>query len=405
MTSINILGFEAQFPVGSPAVINVPMLDSSNNPVTGRTYPTSLGVQLWKSGVIDSSAQLSTITSVETTSGIYRTTIPGALIDTQSVDYLLVVSDSSNVALTQRVEFLAYKVSGFQSRFLVGSSVITNVPMLNSSGQPVPGLTYPGNLNIQLWNSGYDTSAQLFNVTAAETASGVYRVTLPPTLITTSGTDYELIVSDSSNVALTQRIQFSASPLGPRIVVLYAVDSFSGAPIPGTQVFLKDSSNTFVVYNGTTDASGKYIAGLNNGAYNVILIKSFVNFPTPISLNISADTTAVCLGTSFSPASPVLPSTCILYGWISDMAGRGVRNAQVTAVDPVNVSYSSQFKIGKVNKQTVTDNNGYWSLELIRNSQLNPTGIPYTITQTYAGFSYSKNVIIPDSSSVEFSTL
>jgi hypothetical protein len=402
MPTVNISGFQAQFMVDTSAIINVPMLDTYNNPVTGRTYPGSLNIQLWKGGY-DSSAQLYNVTSVETASGVYRTTLPGILINVPLVDYLLIMSDSSNAALTQRVPFSAFQVSGFQAQFVVGRTVTINVPMLDSSNASVTGRTYPGNLAIQLWKGGVlDSSSQ---ITAVETASGVYRTTIPAALVDSSAIDYELIMSDNSNVALTQHIQFSATSPGPRTVTIVVTDSFTTSPIADTQVYIKDSSNTFILYNGNTDSFGKYTVGLPDGSYSVILKKSFIVFSTPISLIVSADTTVPYLGASFSPASPSPPSTCILYGWISGVDGRPIRNASIAATDPINATYSGSFKVGKTTKSTVTNNDGYWSIELIKNSNLVPQGVPYTITQTYPGYSYSKNVIIPDTSSVEFSTL
>ena len=62
VNQIDINGFEGQFIVGNPVVVNAALLDSVGNPVTGRTYPGNLNIGFWKAGISDSSAQLLTIT-------------------------------------------------------------------------------------------------------------------------------------------------------------------------------------------------------------------------------------------------------------------------------------------------------------------------------------------------------
>jgi hypothetical protein len=140
--------------------------------------------------------------------------------------------------------------------------------------------------------------------------------------------------------------------------------------------------------------------------YDIILRKSFVDFGNPNPIIVSgSDTTAVYLGSSFSPGSPLSPNTCLVYGWVSGLDGIPVRNAKIVADDPLNSRYSGSYKIGKVTKTTSTDITGFWKLELIKNSHLTPPGVPYQVTQTYAGISYEHDIIVPDSSSVNFSTL
>lgn len=297
-------------------------------------------------------------------------------------------------------------INGFEGQFIVGNPVVVNVALLDSLGNPVTGRIYPGSLNIGLWKGGVSDTSN--TITVQETATGVYRTTIPGALIDTA-IDYLLVVSDNSSVGLTQRVSFSAFKVtgvaGPRTVTVIVDDSFTALPIPDTQVYFKDPNNTMIINKGLTDVSGKYTTGLTDGTYNVILRKSFVDFQVPIQLAVFADTTAVYLGSSFSPSSPTSPSTCVVYGWISDLGGTPVRSAKVVATDPISSSFSGSYKIGKTQKQTTTDSNGYFELSLIRNINLVPQGVPYNVTMSYPGFSYSKDILVPDTSSVNFSTL
>jgi hypothetical protein len=298
-------------------------------------------------------------------------------------------------------------VSGIDAGFLVGQDAHINVALLDSTAVAVTGRTYPGSLGVGFWRGGASTTPT--GVTVQETAAGVYRTTIPGALINTPAIDYLLVVSDTSSVGTTQRVEFTAFQLtgiaGPRTVTVIANDSNTLLPIPDTQIYVKDPTNSMIINKGLTDVSGRYTTGLTDGTYKVILRKSFVDFVVPQNLTVSGDTTAVYLGAAFTPVSPTSPTTCVVYGWITDLGGTAVRNATIIAKDPSNASYSGVYKLGKTSKQTTTDSNGYWNLQLIKNSQLIPAGVPYQVEISYPGFSYKASVVIPDTSSVEFSTV
>lgn len=301
-------------------------------------------------------------------------------------------------------------VYGIDMQFAVGKDVIINVALIDALGYAVTGRTYPGTLQIGLWKTGIPTdSSGLLTITSVETAPGVYRTTIPGALLNVAATDYLLVLDDLLLAGLTQRTEFSVFNVTgvsePKVVTIRVQDSFTLLPIPDTQIYFKDPLNTAIINKGLTDVSGNFNTGLADGTYNVFLRKTFVDFTVPEQLIVVSDTTAVYLGTSFSPSNPTSPSTCVVYGWISGVDGIPIRNAKVSATDPLSSRYSGSYKIGKVTKATSTDINGYWELELIKTSQLIPTGVPYQVTQTYPGFSYEHDIIVPDSSSVNFSTL
>mgnify|MGYP001587874040 CR=1 FL=1 len=299
-------------------------------------------------------------------------------------------------------------IAGFSGSFIIDQTAWVNIAMVDVGGTEVPGRTYPGNLNIELWKAGVQQSLGSY-LTVQETASGVYRTTIGGELIDIPAVDYVLIMEDTSAIALTQRVEFTAFELagvaGPRVVTIYVSDSNTTLPLPDVQVYVKNDTNSMIINKGITGTDGKYMTGLRDGVYNLIMRKSFVDFITPLTLTVTGDTTAAYIGASFVPTSPGSPSTCMLYGWVVDVSGTYLRNAKVTATETQSARYSGALKIGKLTKATITDSNGYWELELVRSSLLTPSGIPYRIVITYPGFSYEKEVLIPDSSSVEFSTL
>ena len=284
-------------------------------------------------------------------------------------------------------------VNGFNGGFLVGQNVYLNITLKDTSNNLISGRIYPTNLAISLYKGGILTSTT-GNITVTETETANYRIVINASLIDTPAIDYLVSISDTSNVALPQRIEFNAFEVagvsGPRSVKIYAIDSFTTLPIPDTQVYIKNSSQTLIVNKGITSVDGSYSTSLGDGNYNVFLKKSFVDFTTPQSLVVSADTTTSYYGTSFSPSLPTSPDTCMLYGWISGIDGKNIKGAKVVASDAFNSSYAGSYKIGKTSKSTVTDSNGFWEVELVRNSILTPVGIKYRITMSYPGFDYFK---------------
>lgn len=297
-------------------------------------------------------------------------------------------------------------ITGFDSGFAVGNDVHVNVDLFDTTGGYVVGKVYPTNLNVKLYKGGYDTSTAGY-VSVGETYPGNYRVTVNGYLIDTPAIDYLLVLYDtSSNVG---KVEFTAFDIigvaGPRTVSIYTMDAYTLLPIPDAQVYVQNSAQSLIINKGITGENGRYQTGLTDGSYNVILRKSFVDFEVPQVLSVFGDTTAIYYGTSFSPTSPISPDTCQIYGWVADLSGGGIRNAKVIATETQSARYAGVYKIGKLTKQTLTDNNGYWEIELVRSSQLTPSGVKYKLEITYPGFQYSKDILVPDSSSIEFSGL
>lgn len=300
-------------------------------------------------------------------------------------------------------------VAGLSTGFLINQNASVNTTLIHKyTGDLITGRTYPTNIGIELWKGGVlvDSSA---NITCVETASSVYRVTINAALINTPAIDYILVVSDLLNEATSQIVEFTAFEItgvaGPRAVTIHVRDSATLLPLPDVQVYVRDTSNIMTINKGLTNDSGNYNTGLKEGTYQVILRKTHVDFTVPEILTVSGDTNVTYNGVAFSPSLPIAPDTCVLYGYVMDISGNYLKNAKITATETDSNTYSGEFKVLKLVKSTTSDVNGYWELELIYSSALTPIGIPYKIDITYPGFNYSANVLIPNSASVEFSTL
>src|SRR5262245_37549751 len=80
-----------------------------------------------------------------------------------------------------------------------------------------------------------------------------------------------------------------------------------------------------------------------------------------------------------------------VFDYIIDTAGKPVKGAIVNCV----LTYAGAaalapvVNIGPIQQTTTTDNNGYWTFNLVSNANLNPAGTVYTIQTAYNTYDIS----------------
>lgn len=91
------------------------------------------------------------------------------------------------------------------------------------------------------------------------------------------------------------------------------------------------------------------------------------------------------------PSSAQSVSTRVIFDYITDTAGKGVKGAQVNCVLNCNsASVTSPIvNVGPVQQTTTTDTNGYWQLGVNPNDTLTPSGTVYTIQTPYNSYDIS----------------
>lgn len=192
--------------------------------------------------------------------------------------------------------------------------------------------------------------------------------------------------------------------IGANSVTLTITDD-SLVILPDTFVRITDSSQIQTLYSGYTDQLGIFTVGLDDGTYKVILRKSLYDFTVPETLVVSGTTVDSYQGTVFSPSAPGSPETCVVFGYAIDLNGNNVSGAVIEAKNEELSLFSGINKIVEYKTETTSNANGYWELELIKNVELNDSTKEYEIVITHDRKVYKKGVIIPDVSTVEFSTL
>ena len=216
------------------------------------------------------------------------------------------------------------------------------------------------------------------------------------------------VVDGGSSLSATDRyksLKLNVSTEGDRQVTITVVDINTALVIPDTFITIKNENQTLTLNTGTTDVSGNYTPILNTGSYKVLPRKSFVNF-IPETITVASTTnTFTIYGSGFSPTTLAGSGTCTVYGNVIDMGIRPVKNAKITAYEPINSRYVGSNKVIKQSTATMSDSNGYWEIELAWSSLFAPSGLKYKIVITYPSVEYSTYITVPNSNSAEFHTL
>lgn len=201
----------------------------------------------------------------------------------------------------------------------------------------------------------------------------------------------------------SQEILAIVEPQGNRVVTIHVEDS-GALPIPDVFVRITDAAGLITIGTGTTDASGDLELSLDDGDYQAVLRKAFVNFTVPEDFTVTADETFDFVGTDISPSAPTRPDTCVIFGVVIDDGGDPIEDADIFINETDPDTFANTQKVVQ-NKRTTSDVNGFWELEIIRSNQLDPVGNPYEVIITAPSFTFKADIVVPDQDSAELSTL
>ena len=177
--------------------------------------------------------------------------------------------------------------------------------------------------------------------------------------------------------------------------ITIVVKDDSDAPVPGAFISVYDSSNTTLLTRVITDNSGQAILAIDDGDYKIRLFRSGYAFTVPEDLTVSGDGSVEYVGTAlYIPSTPSAPDLCVIFGTVRDAAGVPISGAcvEVYAVTPQTVS---GIQKGERIATTVTDADGWFEIELVRN-----TVVQFAIEGT--AFDFERTV--PDQASQDVTT-
>ena len=171
--------------------------------------------------------------------------------------------------------------------------------------------------------------------------------------------------------------------------------------IPGATVQVRGPETGALVYYGTTGADGALAANLDAGDYLLYAFKTGqYTFTNPATLTVDDDPESVTLtGTAFSPATPLEPNTCMVYGWAYDAHGTLQPNAAVKVTFSSNYGTYGNNQIVKKTWTGTANASAYWEVPCVPNSLIYPDGTSYTFE--IGAFKYA-GIVVPEAPSLAF---
>ena len=154
--------------------------------------------------------------------------------------------------------------------------------------------------------------------------------------------------------------------LGANVITFETLEA-DLTPIPDVAIIVRNAAGSTVVNVGHTDVNGSVNVPLDDGTYNVVMIKHMVQFTVPQVLVVAGvDATETYTGTLLSYPAPASPSETIL---VVDLIDIGV---QVAAGIAFNVKLKNVPKavsgniIDPSGKEFLTDAAGHLEITLAR---------------------------------------
>jgi hypothetical protein len=194
----------------------------------------------------------------------------------------------------------------------------------------------------------------------------------------------------------------SGAGSGANAIVIRCKNSADQSPVASTQIQVLDSTESSTIGLLTSDSQGRGFFALDNGSYCVRLYKPGWQFIVPETLKVNGNEDTSYYAIAFNPGTPPLPDLCRVYGWIYDIKNQPVVGVKVEAsIKKVPLRYQNVI-ISPYYQSSVTDDDGYWYLDLYPNSTLNPSGTRYTFNLfSPSGTILKLEIEIPDQGSWE----
>jgi hypothetical protein len=192
---------------------------------------------------------------------------------------------------------------------------------------------------------------------------------------------------------------------GAKTLVVFLIDT-SGVDdtIPDVLATLKDAGQTANLAQGRSLAPGK-VAFAVNAATDYIIVPALVGFVWPplVAIHTSggaAPDTVNVLGYNFDPGAPASASLCRVYGWVHDLSDGKLVSAEVRArVNESPLRYQDVV-VSAYERTTLTDDNGYWYLDLYPSALLTPNTTKYEIEIRYtSGAILRRKLTVPNNTS------
>jgi len=217
-------------------------------------------------------------------------------------------------------------------RYNKGESVELITSLFNENGNRVSGASVYATIK-----KPDGTITQDYPFTEDPQFSGIYKLTLDPTILDLEGFYLIKISSESYEPQYTQILvkdfaEIKGLGAGIYKVTIKTIFVDNQAGIPDTFVNILTSDGEFVV-NGRTDTSGQVIFNLNAGSYKVRATNLGIATFDETTISVSSDTTISIAGERIVISPPADAGLVRIYGNIRDL------NLSLANIDKVQISF------------------------------------------------------------------
>jgi hypothetical protein len=194
----------------------------------------------------------------------------------------------------------------------------------------------------------------------------------------------------------------SGAGTGANSVAIRCKNSSDSSSIALAQIQVLDSTESSTIGLLTSDSQGRGFFALDNGIYCVRLYKPGWQFNVPETLQVNGNEDTSYYADAFNPGTPPQVNLCRVFGWIYDLKNQPIVGAKIEAsIKTIPLRYQNMV-ISPYYKSTLTDDDGFWYLDLYPNSVLNPSDIKYIFHLfSPSGTILRLETVVPDQGSWE----
>jgi len=170
--------------------------------------------------------------------------------------------------------------------------------------------------------------------------------------------------------------------------------------IPSVSVAIRNLGQTALLAVGVTNSSGAVSFNLDAGKYLAVARAPGYLFECHDTITVGGDAADTVFGALFDPGVPAGPQLCRVYGHLYDLSGNPRQGTTVSAALPSGVVRFDGVIVSPTGIVATTDEDGYFYLDLIPSSLLEPSGALYEISiSSTGGAILRQRVTIPDATS------
>ncbi|MFH2036802.1 MAG: hypothetical protein ABIJ45_10400 [Candidatus Zixiibacteriota bacterium] len=204
-------------------------------------------------------------------------------------------------------------------------------------------------------------------------------------------------VEGSFGSLLDDQVSGIGSGSGIYACQIVAFDSSVDMAVPGVRIAVRNLAQTSLSGCGATDNNGTVIFNLDADSFLVNAVSSGYIFESFDSLIVDGAEFDTIFGYQFNPGAPENPNLCRVFGYLFDINGQPENYATIKASLPGGAVLNGSNIISPFSVSAVTNSNGYFYLDLIPSTDLNPATTRYEITITRTdGTILRERIIIPD---------